>query len=69
MLPNDPVTMAWRLTGHDHADRIRTSIQRLMQLAWRNLDAFTCLKNKVMMVDFQGQFTFQNKEELACMDV
>ena len=69
VLCNDPVTVAKRLTGDDHRRRIRASIRRLMQLAWGNLDAFTCLKNKLVMSDFQRQFTFQNKKELACMDV
>ena len=40
-----------------------------MLLAWGNLNSFTCLKNKVMILDLQGQFTFQNEEKLACMDV
>jgi hypothetical protein len=40
-----------------------------MPLAWANLDAFTCFKNKVMMFDFQSQLTFENEEELARMDV
>lgn len=68
-LRNDPVTMAWRLTGDKHANRFHTAIQRLVLLAWGNLDSFTCLKNKVVILDLQGQFTFQNEEELACMDV
>ncbi len=61
--------MAWRLTGDDHPHRMRTFIQSLMLLAWENLESFTCFKNKVMMFDFQGQLTFENEEELACMDM
>jgi hypothetical protein len=61
--------MAWKLTGDKHANRFHTAIQRLVPLGWGNLDSFTCLKNKVVILDLQGQFTFQNEEELACMDV
>jgi len=61
--------MARRLTGDDHADRICTSIQRLMLLAWGNLESLAWVKNKVMVFDFQSQFTFQNQEELARTDV
>jgi hypothetical protein len=61
--------MAWRLTGDDHPDRILASIHSLMRLAWDNLDSFTCFKHKVTMFDFDGQVTFENIEELACMDV
>jgi hypothetical protein len=69
MLRNDPVPVAWRLTCDDHADRIRTPIHRLMLLARGNLDSFAGVKNKVMMFNFQSQFTFQNEEKLARMDV
>jgi len=61
--------MAWRLTGDDHANRLGASIQRLMLLAWGNLDSFMRVKDKMMMFDFQGQLPFQNVEELACADV
>jgi len=61
--------MAWRLTGDDHANRLCASIQRLMLLAWGNLDSFMRVKDKMMMFDFQGQLPFQNVEELACTDV
>jgi len=40
-----------------------------MRLAGGNLDSFTRPKNKMMIFDFQGQFTFQNEEELPCLDV
>jgi hypothetical protein len=40
-LRSDPVTTACRLTGDDHANRLCASIQRLMLLAWGNLDSFT----------------------------
>src|ERR1700733_10190894 len=61
--------MARRLTGDDHANGICTSVQRLMLLAWGNLESFICVKNKVMIFDFQGQLPFQHVEELTCMDV
>jgi hypothetical protein len=61
--------MAWRLTGDDHPHGMRTFIQRLMPLAWADLDAFPCFKNKIMMFDFQRQLALENEEELARMDV
>jgi hypothetical protein len=48
---------------------MRTFIQSLMPLAWENLDSFACLKNKIMMFDFQSQLTFENEKELVRMDV
>jgi len=61
--------MTRRLTGYDHAHRSRASIQSLMLLARRNLDPFTRLKNEMVVFNFQRQFTLQNEEELARMDV
>jgi hypothetical protein len=40
-----------------------------MLLAWRDLDPFPCLKHEVMTLNFQGQLTFQDEEELPGMDV
>jgi hypothetical protein len=44
-------------------------IHRLMPLARRDFEAFSGLKDKVMMLDFEGEFSFQHKEKLACVDV
>jgi hypothetical protein len=40
-----------------------------MPLARRDFEAFSRLKNKVVMFDFEGEFSFQHKEKLACVDV
>jgi hypothetical protein len=61
--------MTWRLTGQDHAGRIRASVQHLMPLAGGDFDAFTGLHYEVLMFDFHGQFAFQNEEELTCTRV
>jgi hypothetical protein len=34
-----------------------------------NLNSFDCMKDKVMIFDFYGEFAFQNVEKLAHMDV
>jgi hypothetical protein len=40
-----------------------------MLLAWRDFESLTGLKNKVMMLDFEGELSFQHEEKLACVDV
>ena len=40
-----------------------------MLLAWRDFQPFTGLKNKVMMLDFEGQFSFEDEEKLTRVDV
>jgi hypothetical protein len=57
--------MTCRLTDDQHAHTTRASIQCLMLLAGRDLEAFTGLKNEIAMLDFEGQLAFQDKEELA----
>jgi hypothetical protein len=68
-LSNDPVAMTWGLAGDNHTDRICTPVQRLMLLAWRNLDSFSLSKNKQMVFDFKSQFPFKNVEKLPRMDM
>ena len=40
-----------------------------MLLDWRDFESFPSLKEKVMMLDFEGQLSFQHEEELVCMEV
>ena len=40
-----------------------------MALAWRDLESFPGLKNKVMMLDLESQFSFEDVEKLARVDV
>jgi hypothetical protein len=40
-----------------------------MLLARGDFESFTSLKNKIVMLDFEGQFSLQHEEELTCVDV
>ena len=68
-LRHDPVAVAWGLTGDQHSHRFGASIHRLMPLAWGDLESFPGLKNKVVMLDFEGQLSFKDVEKLAGVDV
>ena len=68
-LSRNSVPVAWRLAGDEHSYGICAAIDRLMLLAWRDFESLTGLKNKVMMLDFEGELSFENKEELAWVDV
>jgi hypothetical protein len=57
--------MTWRLTGDEDSRGMGTSIHYLMLLAWRDLDSFACLKKKVVVIDFEGQLSLEDEEELA----
>jgi hypothetical protein len=61
--------MAWRLTCDQNSHRLSASIDRLMLLARGDFESFTSLKNKIVMLDFEGQFSLQHEEELTCMNV
>ena len=40
-----------------------------MPLAWRYFESFTGLKDKVVMLYLEGQFSFEDVEKLARVDV
>ena len=40
-----------------------------MLLARRDFQPFTGLKDEIMMLDFDDQFSFEDEEKLACVDV
>ena len=61
--------MAWRLARHDHPDRLSALIHRLMLLAGRYFDSLTCLDDEIVIFDFQIQYTFENEEKLARVDM
>lgn len=57
--------MTGRLTGDQHAYRVSTSVQSLMAVAGGNLQSLARLQNKFTVLDFEGQFAFENVEELV----
>ena len=61
--------MAWGLAGDQDARGLGASIDGLMFLAGGDFQPFTGLENQVMMLDFEGEFSFENEEKLACVDV
>ena len=63
------VAVAWWLTGDEDTHGLGASIDCLMALAWRYFESFTGLKNKVVMLYFESEFSFEHEEELACADV
>jgi hypothetical protein len=69
LLWHDSVAVAWGLAGDEDANRLWTSIDRLMPLAGGDFEALTGLKDKVLMFYFEGQLSFEHKEELASVYV
>ena len=68
-LGGNAVAVAWGLAGDQHAHGFGAAIKCLMALAWRDFESFTGLEDKVFMFDFEGQFSFENKEKLSCVIV
>jgi len=65
----DAVAVARGMTSDDDAERVRTFVRRLVLLARGDFDAFAFLKDEVVIFDFDGQFAFEDIEELAGVDV
>jgi hypothetical protein len=61
--------VAWGLTGDDDTHGLGASIHCLMALAGRDFDAFISLKDEVVVFDFESQFSFDDVEKLARVDV
>jgi hypothetical protein len=57
------------LTGDQDTHGLGGSIQRLMTLTGRYLEAVAWVKDKVVMFDFESQLSFEDVEKLACVDV
>jgi hypothetical protein len=61
--------VTWGLASDQHAHGPGASIHCLMLLARRDFQPFTGLKDEVMMLDFEDQFSFEDEEKLARVDV
>lgn len=61
--------MARGLAGDEHSHGAVTSIDGLMLLAWRDFESFAGVKDKVVMVDFECEFSFEDEEELTRVNV
>jgi len=61
--------VAWGLTGDEYSHGLLTTVDGLMLLAWRDFNSFSGLEDEVVMLDFDGEFSFEHQEELTCVDV
>ena len=61
--------MACGLAGDEEVCRGRASIDGLMDLARGDFETFAGVEDKVVMLDFEGEFSFEDEEELACLNV
>jgi hypothetical protein len=57
--------VAWGLAGDQHTQGLGAAIECLVRLAWRDFNAFAGLENEVVLLDFESEFSFEDKEELA----
>jgi hypothetical protein len=65
----DPVAVAWGLTGYEHSDGGGTSIDCLMLPAGRDLKSFAGVKDEVVMLDLEGELSFQDEEKLTRVEM
>jgi hypothetical protein len=65
-LCRDPIAVAWGLAGDEEAGRGRASVNSLMVLAGGDFEAFAGVKDEVVMLYFESEFSFEHEEELAC---
>jgi hypothetical protein len=61
--------MAWGLAGDEEAGGGCASVDGLMALAGGDLEAFSGVEDDVVVVDFEGEFTLEDVEELMGVDV
>jgi hypothetical protein len=68
-LRRDSVTVAWGLTGDEDTHGLGASIHCLMLLAGGGLESFTGVNDDVVMLYFEGEYSFEHEEELACVNM
>ena len=61
--------MTWGLAGYEHSHGGGTSIDCLMLLSGSDLESFAGVKDEVMVFDFECEFSFEDEEELARVNV
>ncbi len=69
MLCDDPVSVTWGLAGDEHSHRGGTSIDCLMLLAGGNFESFACVKDEVVVLYFECEFSFEDEEKLTRVNV
>jgi hypothetical protein len=65
----NPVAMAWRLAGDEDSRGFDATIRGLMPLAGGDFESIACPENRLVTFDLEGEFSFEDVEELACVNV
>ncbi len=68
-LGDGAIAVAWGLAGDEEAGGGCASVDGLMLLAGGDFDAFAGVEDDVVVVDFEGEFSFEDVEELMGVDV
>ncbi len=61
--------MAWGLTGDEDSHLPCASVEGLMFLTGGDLNSIPWMKNEALIFDFEGELSFEYKEELTRADV
>ena len=61
--------MAWRLADDEDPHGVSTSVESLVLLAGEISKSVARVKDEVLLFGFEGEFSFENVEELAGVDV
>jgi hypothetical protein len=68
-LRGDAIAVAWGLAGDQHAYGFGAAVEGLMLLAWGDFESFAGFEDEVVTIYFEGQFSFEDEEELARVEV
>src|SRR5258708_33856473 len=68
-LGDGAIAVAWGLAGDEEAGGGCASVDGLMLLAGGDFEAFAGVEDDVVVVDFEGEFSFDDVEELMGVDV
>jgi hypothetical protein len=63
------IAVALGLAGDQHAHGLGAAIECLVTLAWRDFNAFAGFEDEVVLLDFESEFSFEDEEELAGVDM
>jgi hypothetical protein len=68
-LRHDPVSVTWGLASDEHSHRGGIPIDCLMLLAGSNLESFPRVKDEVVVLYFECEFSFEDEEKLTRVNV
>ena len=64
-----PVAVAWGSAGDEETCGCCASIEGLVLLAGRDFESFAGLEQKIVVFDFESEFSFEHVEELTSVNV